>query len=214
MTFDSSQFKRLERKGYNRIGERYLAAAESLSLKAVALGPGNSDVWLSRGLVLGATGRAEQAAEAFGRAASLDPTNVDAWFYAAAAAVQRGDGTRALESLARVRRLDPRRPGLAEVEAAARRAAAGTPATSPSRPASAAAGSVRLRLLKASTRGEADALRARLVKGEDLSALEQDLGAVRESTCASYIEMSSNALDCRWRSKRCDGFWWRWRRSS
>lgn len=171
-----------------------LAAAESLSLKAVALGPGNSDVWLSRGLVLGATGRAEQAAEAFGRAASLDPTNVDAWFYAAAAAVQRGDGTRALESLARVRRLDPRRPGLAEVEAAARRAAAGTPATSPSRPASAAAGSVRLRLLKASTRAEADALRARLAKGDDLTALEQDLGVVRPADLRPPLAAAAAAL--------------------
>lgn len=170
-----------------------LAAAESLSQKAAALSPGNSDVWLSRGLVLGATGRAEQAAEAFSRAASLDPTNVDAWFYAAAAELQRGDRSRALESLARVRRLDPRRPGLADLEAAARRANTG-PTTPAARPAAPASGSMTLRLVKAATRAEAQALRARLAKGDDLSALEQDLGVVRLEDLRPPLNTAAAAL--------------------
>ena len=55
MTFDSLQFKRLERKGYNRIGDRYLAAADSRRelaqalLAAAELAPGQRVLDLASG---------------------------------------------------------------------------------------------------------------------------------------------------------------------
>lgn len=169
-----------------------LAGAEAASARAVAVGPREADAWLSRGLALGALGRLDEAGAAFERAAELDPRSADARFYAATVRVQKGDKTRALELLRDARRLDPARPGLAEVEAAAR-AATSLPSTSASR-APAGAGTVRLLIIKATTRAEAEALRARLARGEDLKALEQDLGAVRPGDLRPPLNAAAAAL--------------------
>ncbi len=55
MSFDSKQFKRLERAGYNRIGARYLAAADTRReliealLAAARLAPGQTVLDLASG---------------------------------------------------------------------------------------------------------------------------------------------------------------------
>jgi arylsulfatase A-like enzyme/tetratricopeptide (TPR) repeat protein len=96
-----------------------LGGAEALSARAIVLAPEKSDVWLSRGLALGALGRTDEAVAAFERAAQLDPSSADAWFYAAAVQIQKGNGERATELLDKARRIDPTRAGLREATAAA-----------------------------------------------------------------------------------------------
>ncbi len=77
MSFDSAQFKRLERKGYNRIGARYLAAAGSRDELATALlaaagpAPGQRVLDLASGPGLLAR-MAQQAVGASGLAVASD----------------------------------------------------------------------------------------------------------------------------------------------
>jgi SAM-dependent methyltransferase len=75
MSFDSAQFKRLERKGYNRIGARYLAAAGSRGelaaalLAAAGLAPGQRVLDLASGPGL----LAHMAQQVVGATASPSP---------------------------------------------------------------------------------------------------------------------------------------------
>lgn len=171
-----------------------LSGADAASARAASLAPRNADVWLSRGLVLGAMGRGDEAGQAFERAMQLNPSSADARFYAATVEVQKGNGRRALELIGEARRLDPARPGLAEVEAAARAAASPLPPSMSASRAPTGGGAVRLLLIKAGTRAEADALRARLTKGEDLKGLELDLGAVRPKDLRPPLNNAAAAL--------------------
>lgn len=77
MSFDHAQFKRLERRGYNRIGARYLAAADSRAevaaalLAAADLTPGQRVLDLASGPGLLA-GMAQQVVGANGLAVASD----------------------------------------------------------------------------------------------------------------------------------------------
>lgn len=147
-----------------------LRAADSLSARAIELTPGNADVWVSRGLALGALARPAEAAAAFAKARDLAPRLADGWFYGAAIEIQRGDGQSALRLLARVDELEPGRPGLREARIAAQ--AARTPAPAASAPS--AKGSVRLRIIRTGTRAEAAEALRRVSSGEDFAKVARE----------------------------------------
>jgi choline-sulfatase len=150
-----------------------LRGAEALSARAIALTPEKSDVWLSRGLALGALGRTDEAAVAFERAAQLDPSSADAWFYAATVQIQKGNGERATELLEKARRIDPARAGLAEATAAARglRGAQVAPTPPPEK------GTVWLLMVRCGTREEATRVSTRMLQDVPPQTLSRELSA-------------------------------------
>ncbi len=140
-----------------------LEAAEVASRRAVDLQPGKADVWVSRGLVLGARDQKDQASAAFVRARDLEPANPDAWFYGAVLELQRGDSASAQKLLARAEVLEPSRPGLREVRQAVLSSGASVAKPAPAAPP---AGAVHLRLIRVNTREAADTVLKRLTAGE------------------------------------------------
>jgi tetratricopeptide (TPR) repeat protein len=151
-----------------------IRAADVMSARAITLSPDQADAWLSRGLVLAASGRSEEAGLAFEKATKLDPRSADAWFYAATIEIQKGNSARATELLGKVRVLEPRRPGLAEAIAAARAVRpAGSPPSVGPRPS--AQGTMRLLMIRCRTREEGTSILARIAKGEDFAAIVRSL---------------------------------------
>ena len=159
-----------------------LRSADSLSARAIQLAPGSADVWVSRGLALGALARPVEAAAAFARSRELAPRLADGWFYGAAIEIQRGDGDAALRMLARVEELEPHRSGLREARLAAQEIRVETSTTVERKPPD---GSVRLRIIRTRTRAEALAIVARLSKGEDFAAIVRGFGAGASMDMAS-----------------------------
>lgn len=149
-----------------------LRAADALSARAIRLAPGNADVWVSRGLALGALARPVEAATAFAKARDLAPRLADGWFYGAAIEVQRGDGEAALRMLARVEDLEPGRPGLREARIAAQTASNALP---PRTSASPAKGSIHLRIIRCPTRAAAAQALRRVSSGEDFEAVAREV---------------------------------------
>lgn len=183
-----------------------LRAADALSARAITLAPQDADVWLARGLSLGALGRVPAAAEALDRATQLNPSGADAWFYGATLAIQAGDRDRAAKMIARVQALDPQRAGLREVTAAIQALRSKNAATNASKDAPTAAGAIRLSLIKSRTReGSAEVIR-RIAAGEDFSALARslsldpsaarggDLGVVRPSDLLPALATAAKSL--------------------
>ncbi len=148
-----------------------LRSADTLSARAVQLAPRNADVWVSRGLSLGAMARSPEAAAAFAKARDLDPRSPDGWFYGAAIAIQAGDGDTALELLARAEELEPRRPGLRD----ARAAAEATRTFRPQASAQPAAGAVRLAIIRTRTRAEATEALKRVSAGQDFAMVARQV---------------------------------------
>lgn len=146
-----------------------LAAADAASARAVELSPSKADAWVSRGLVLGALDRAEDAMAAFEKARGLEASNADAWFYAAVLELRRSNNAAALAFLARAEALDPTRAGLREVRAAAQ---SGRPASPIAAPPS---GAVPLRLIRVRTRAAADEALRRVSAGEDFALVARAL---------------------------------------
>lgn len=184
-----------------------LRSADALSARAVKLAPGSADVWLSRGLTLGAMSRPQEAAVAFAKARELAPKIGDGWFFGAAIAIQIGDGDTALRLLARVQELEPRRPGLREARLAAQ--AAAQPAERARRIAPAvqpAPGSIRLGIIRAETRAQLEEALKRVRSGEDFSVVARqvskdpsrdqggDLGWVRLADLRPPLDGAARAL--------------------
>ena len=142
-----------------------LASAEALTARAIQLSPAASDVWLSRGLVLGALDRIGEGVSAFSRAQELDAANADAWFYGAVLEIRRGNGAAATTLLTRAEALDPQRAGLREARLAA--AQARSAPLEPTPPA----GALRLRLIRVSTRTTAEDAHRRVSAREDFAAV-------------------------------------------
>jgi len=149
-----------------------LGSADTLSSRATRLAPRNADVWVSRGLTLGALSRPAEAAAAFARARDLAPGQADGWFFGAAIAIQAGEGEEALKLLARAAEIEPRRAGLREARAAAE--AASRAAAGPTAPRPSAEGMVRLRMIRTRTRAAAEAALRRLSGGEDFAAVARE----------------------------------------
>jgi arylsulfatase A-like enzyme/parvulin-like peptidyl-prolyl isomerase len=148
-----------------------LRSADALSARAVQLAPANADVWVSRGLTLGAMSRGQEAAAAFAKARERAPNVADGWFFGAAIAIQGGDGDTALKLLARAEELEPRRPGLREARAAAEAARGAGPQPS----AQPAAGAVRLSIIRTRTRAEAVEALRRVSAGQDFAAVAREV---------------------------------------
>ena len=136
-----------------------------MTARAIQLSPLASDVWLSRGLVLGALDRVAEGASAFARAQELDPANADAWFYGAVLEIRRGNGPAATRLLGRAGALDPQRPGLREAKEAAAQAARARIEPPPP------PGALRLRLIRVSTRAAAEDAHRRVSAREDFAAV-------------------------------------------
>ena len=172
-----------------------LRAADALSARAIALAPNKADAWLSRGLVLGASGRVAEAGQAFEKATVLDPRSADAWFYAATVEIQKGNGARALEFLGKTRALEPRRAGLEDAAAAARAATVPRGARSSTGTPQGPQGVVRLLMFRFQTRAEAAAAIAQLGRGEDIvTAARTDLGEVRPGDLRPPLNTAAAAL--------------------
>ncbi len=167
-----------------------LAAADLLSAQAIQLAPRSADVWVSRGLTLGALARSKDAAAAFSRARELDPGNPDGWFYGAAVEIQGGDGAAALRMLTRVGELEPGRPGLREARIAAQAASNPPPRTTSASPAQ---GSVRLRIIRCATQADAVEALRRVSSGQDFAAVAREMSSDPSSSRGGDLGWVSSA---------------------
>lgn len=182
-----------------------LPQAQAEAEEALRLDPKAAEAHVEKGLVLGALGREEEAGREFRSALDTSPDEPQALYYLAAVELRGGRAAQALPLLERLGKVAPGYPGSKEALAAARQAAA-APARSSPAVAVAAAGSVRLRLLRMSDAGRAQEVERRVRAGEDFEALARafsedasasnggDLGAVRPADLAEPMRSAAALL--------------------
>jgi choline-sulfatase len=149
-----------------------LAAADTLSARAIQLSPRSADAWISRGLALGALARSSEAAAAFAKAREFGPRLADGWFYGAAVLIQQGDRESAIRLLDKAEELEPGRPGLREARMAALSIPRPAVQASPTGPAK---GSLHLRIIRCQTEAAASEARRRVMAGQDFAAVAREL---------------------------------------
>jgi choline-sulfatase len=163
--------------------------------EAVRLAPHTAEAHVARGLVLGAQGREDQAAGAFHAALEARPDDPDALFFLGTVELRAGRAQAARPLLERLVKQAPGYPGAAAALARASAESAPLPA-----------GSMRLRLLRASVRERADAAWRRAAAGEDFAGLARtlsedpsaaqggDLGIVRLDDLAEPLHSAARGL--------------------
>jgi len=167
-----------------------LARADQESRRATELEPRNADVWVGRGLAMGALGREAEARQAFAKALSLDAKHRDALFYSAVSQL-RGNDTKAAQLLLdRLLVIEPRYPGARDVLAAVTAAVQG----------------VALRIIRVGDPSGAEAVKRRLAAGEPFEVVARalstdpsaaaggDLGAVTPSDLAEPLRSAIATL--------------------
>ena len=202
---------------YRNLGD--LPRAQAAAEEALKLDPRSPEAHVEKGLVLGARGLIPEATKEFRSALEVAPQQPDALFYLATLDLQAGRATAALALLERLTRVAPAYPRLQEALAAARRASGAAGAAGAAPPAAGAAkagratpagpspsGTVRLRLIRVTTRPGADEVARRVSSGEDFAALARelsvdstarsggDLGAVRPADLADPLRSVAGAL--------------------
>ena len=151
---------------YRNAGDLERAKAEAQ--EAVRLDPLSPEAQVAWGLVLGASGREREAAEAFRAALAAKADHADALFYLGSVELRAGRREAALPLLARLAARVPDYPGLQPALALAR--AGGAAPAGPRRE-----GTVRLRLIRTKDRARVETAAQRAAAGEDFAALAREL---------------------------------------
>jgi arylsulfatase A-like enzyme/tetratricopeptide (TPR) repeat protein len=171
-----------------------LAGAIAEVRETVRLNPGSGDGWNALGLLLAASGKDGEAAEAFRGALKADPEDPDALFNLAGHHLREDKPEDALPLLERLAAKAPAFPGATEALETARQGVAPL-----------ASGLARLRILRVAERRQAEEIARRLAAGEDFAALVRslsvdpsaakggDLGVVRVADLAEPLR--SGAAD-------------------
>jgi parvulin-like peptidyl-prolyl isomerase len=137
-----------------------LPRARAEAEEAVRLDPKSPEARVALGLALGALGREEEAGKSFREALRLAPDDPDALFYLGSVELRAGRAEGAVPFLEKLVARAPGYPNGRETLALALERAAPPPE-----------GSVRLRLLRVTERGQAEQLARRLQGGADFAAL-------------------------------------------
>ena len=159
------------------------------------LAPASPEAHVARGLVLGAQGHEDLAAEDFRAALKARPTDPDALYFLGMVELRAGRADAARAMFERLVKEAPRYPGAEQSLARAKETTAPLPK-----------GAMQLRLLRVRERPRAEEARRRAAAGEDFSDLARtlssdpsaarggDLGIVRPDDLADPLGSAARAL--------------------